>query len=366
MARSVLLVGGGHAHVRVLSLLADAPFDDADVVLVNAEPVSTYSGMVPGVVTGQYRPAQAQIELAPLAARAAARFVCGRARAIHARARRVELEDGRSFDYDLLSLDVGSRPRHPGALDSDARLIRVKPIARALGELEHALASLSEPCRIAVVGAGAGGVELALALAARLGTKAEVSVFDGASRPLAERGRRASRLVLEAFGEHDVRFYGERRAVRVKRGLVVFDDGRELPAELVVWVTGAAAPALLAESGLPGDERGFLLVDDSLRSVGDPHVFAAGDCATLRSHPALPKAGVHAVREGPVLAENLRRSLGGEPLVDYRPQARFLSLLNTGDGCAILVYGPIALRSRWAWRLKDAIDRRFVDGFRRG
>lgn len=362
MARSVLLVGGGHAHLRVLSAFAEEPLDDADVVLVNAGAASVYSGMVPGVVAGRYRPRQARIDLERLASRSGARFVLGRARAVDARGHRVELEDGRSFHYDLLSLDVGSEPRHPETLDPDAKLIRVKPIDRALAELEQALAALSGPCRIAVIGAGAGGVELAFGLASRPGT--QVAVYDGASTPLSQLGGSASRRVLEAFAEHGVRFSGGRRAVHVKRGSVVLDDGSEHPVDLTVWATGAAAPALCLASGLPCDERGFLRVEDSLCSTGDRDVFAAGDCAVLRSHPALPKAGVVAVREGPVLAANLRRALSGAPLVPYRPQARFLSLLNTGDGRAILVYGPIALRSRWAWRLKDAIDRRFVAAFR--
>lgn len=362
MARSLLLVGGGHAHVRVLAELGRAPLAGVNVVLVSREPLSVYSGMVPGVVAGQYRPLQARIDVARLAMRCGARFVRGRARSVDARARRVELEDGGSLGYDVLSLDVGSRPRDPDRLDPDASVIRVKPIECALSGL-HALGSAPELRRIAVVGAGAGGAELALSLAARLGSAAEISVCDAASMPVAERGQRVAHLVLAAFAEHGVRFLGGHRVLRATRRALVFDDGGELPADLSVWATGAAAPELVARSGLPVDERGFLLVEDSLRSVGDGHVFAAGDCAALRSRPGLPKAGVFAVRQGPVLAANLRRALRGEPLLAYNPQSRFLSLLNTADGRAILAYGPIALRSRWAWRLKDAIDRRFVARF---
>ena len=155
-------------------------------------------------------------------------------------------------------------------------------------------------------------------------------------------------------------FLGEVVVVRVDAYGVRLADGRVLPASLVVWATGAAGPDLLARSGLPVDERGFLRVGDDLRCVEFPEIFAAGDCATLASYPELPKAGVYAVRQGPVLAANLRAVARGRRTRRFRPQRDFLALLNTGDGRAILSRGSLALRNRLAWRLKDYIDRRFI------
>jgi selenide,water dikinase len=138
------------------------------------------------------------------------------------------------------------------------------------------------------------------------------------------------------------------------------ETGERLPSRLTVWLTGAVAWPLFQDSGLPVDGRGFLWLDDSLRSVADPCVLAAGDCGTLASRPETPKAGVVAVREAPVLWESLKAAvLGGEP-PRYVPQRGFLSILNTADGRALLDYRGIVSHSRWAWRFKDAIDRRFM------
>src|SRR4029453_5705305 len=150
---------------------------------------------------------------------------------------------------------------------------------------------------------------------------------------------------------------------RVTATGVPLSSGRALPGALVVWGTGAGAPPLFTASGLPTDQRGFLLVGADLRSPVWPQIFAAGDCATLIPHPSLPKAGVYAVRQAPVLAQNLRAAAAGAALQAYRPQRLFLSLLNTADGRAILSYGPLAARGGWAWWLKDRIDQSFVKQF---
>jgi selenide,water dikinase len=216
---------------------------------------------------------------------------------------------------------------------------------------------------VAVVGGGAAGVEVALAIAAVL-----------------EKGGRAHRITILESGEDILSGYRDRfrerareilrkRRIEIRTGLrvsavhadeVKTEAGVRVPSRLTVWLTGAVAWPLFRDSGLPLDDRGFLLTDDALRSVADPRIFAVGDCGTLASHPDIPKAGVYAVREGPVLWESLKAAVrGGEP-PRYEPQHGFLSILNTGDGRALLDYKGIVSHSRWAWWLKDWIDRRFM------
>ena len=136
-----------------------------------------------------------------------------------------------------------------------------------------------------------------------------------------------------------------------------------MPARLTVWLSGAAAPPVFRDCGLSLDARGFLLVTDSLHALDDGRVFGVGDCATLAAHPHTPKAGVYAVRQGPVLWESLIASLNGSPLPLYMPQSGFLSILNTADGKALLRYKRLVSHSRWAWQLKDWIDRRFMERY---
>jgi len=362
--RNLLLVGGGHTHLHVLRALASRPEPNLRVTLVSPYPLATYTGMVPGVLAEQYSLRQAQIDLRALTARGGAAFVEARVVAVEAPSRRLRLHDDTSIEYDLVSFDVGSEPAAADRIARDAPVARVKPIEVAARDIEAALANppLPRGRRVVVVGAGAGGCEIAFALAVRLRREGggSVTVCDRAALPAEARGERTSAAVLCAFARREIEFVGEVAVVRAESFGVRLADGRTLPADLIVWATGAAGPAFLRASGLAVDERGFVRVGDDLRSADFPEVFAAGDCAALASYPELPKAGVYALREGPVLHANLRAAAGGRRLRAYRPQRDSLALLNTGDGRAIFSRGGIAFESRAAWWLKDWIDKRFI------
>jgi selenide,water dikinase len=161
----------------------------------------------------------------------------------------------------------------------------------------------------------------------------------------------------------DVACYARSRVTRIDAGVAHLADGRSIPADYVVWATGAAAPAWLRDAGLATDERGFVLVAATLQSCSHPEVFAAGDVATMAGHPR-PKSGVFAVRQGPPLARNLRHALIGRAPEAYRPQTTALALVSTGDKHAIASWGRIAWEGDWVWRWKDRIDRRFMDRYR--
>jgi selenide,water dikinase len=273
--------------------------------------------------------------------------------------------------FDVLALDVGSDPAGLDLPGVREHALTIRPMRRAV-ELRARVDALvdparREPVRLVVVGAGAGGVEVTLAVHRRIGAggarpevtlvEAAQEVLPGYAPPVRRRAARilARRGVTVTTG-HEVRRV-EDQAVHLARGAIV-------PADLVVWLAGAAGPALLAGAGLPLDPRGFLLVDSTLRSRDGAPVWAAGDCATLLDHPDTPKAGVYAVRQGPVLARNLRAALGEGTPVPYVPQRTFLSLLNTADGKALLRWHGVVSHSRWAFWLKDRIDRRFVSRYR--
>jgi selenide,water dikinase len=367
--RRLVLVGGGHSHLHVLRMLAMEPLAGARATLVSPESYATYSGMVPGTLAGLYDLAQAQVDLRALAARAGVRFVAARAERIDAAARRVACTGGIEVPYDVLSLDVGSRPA--GADDPAVRrhALPLKPLPEAIRRIEAfatAVGRNGDAARAAVVGAGAGGVEVAFALAARLRhARGRVVVVDHAPGPLSGYPERVAARVLAHFAARGIEFMGGVEVEGVEAGALRLGDGRRVDAELIVWATGAAALPLPRDSGLPTDARGFLRVTAELRCVAHPDIFAAGDCAALEPYPDLPKAGVYAVREGPILWANLRAAVRGQGrLARYRPQPRFLSLLGTGDGRAILSYYGLVLDGRWVWRLKDWIDRRWVDKHR--
>jgi len=366
--REVVLVGGGHSHVQVLRSLVMKPAEAARVTVVLDRPVAIYSGMVPGFVAGQYERAELEIDVRPLARRAGARVITARCTRVDAHARLVHLEGRPPIRYDLASINVGSVVASTELPGVDAYTVATRPIGRFVDRLETSLAHLDRdgPLRLVVVGGGAGGIELAFCTRERLlneGVGAvHVTVVEGErilrGRPETERGS-----VLRAAEERGIDVCESTAVVVVEDDAVVLEDGSRIPSDLTLWVAGAAPPPLVAASELPTDAGGFILVEPNLEVRGFPGLFAAGDCAVPANRLDIPKAGVYAVRQGPVLTENLRRALAGRELLPYRPQRDFLSLLNLGDGRAIASKWGFSRDGEWAWRLKDWIDRRFMDKF---
>jgi selenide,water dikinase len=368
----LLLVGAGHAHLEILRRQILAPLP-VELTLVSPGPLHHYSGMVPGYLQGTYREEEIAFHLPELVERAGGRFLQARAVGIEPGRQLVRLQEAPDGEpeiaYDLVSFAVGSNTAGVDAPEVAQHAQRIKPIGKA-AELRRRLRELALPegdggeVPIVVVGGGAAGIEVALAAAAVLAegrARHRITIVEAGHDILAGysgRFRRTARRLLDRRG---LAVCTGRRVTAVHAAAAELEDGELLPARLTVWLTGAVAWPLFHGSGLPLDERGFLLVDDALRSTGDPRVFAAGDCGTLARHPGTPKAGVYAVREAPVLWQSLRAAvLGGREPARYEPQESFLSLLNTGDGRALLRWKGVVSHSRWAWRLKDRIDRRFM------
>lgn len=339
------------------------------LTLVAKEVQAPYSGMLPGLVAGLYSHAECHIDLRRLAAFAGARLIHGEAEGIDLAAGRVAIRGQPPIGFDLLSLDVGITPDLDGLPGAAEHALPVKPISSFWPRwqaLEAAASRPDGPRRIAVVGGGAAGFELALAAVRRLGAPvagAPFSVMLVAGRRLLPNlgvlARRHARAALAAAGVEAVE---DALAAGILPGAVRLSTGALLPCDAALVTTGAAAPPWLRGTGLPTVSGGFLALRPTLQSLGSDEVFAAGDCATVLAHPR-PKAGVFAVRQGPVLAENLRRRARGEAPRPFRPQRRFLMLLSTADGRAIAARGPLSAEGRWVWRWKDRIDRRFMRRF---
>jgi selenide, water dikinase len=362
----LVLVGGGHTHVQVLRRFMMAPLPGIRLTVVIDRPEAVYSGMVPGFVAGDYAASELAIDVVPLARRARARVVIARAVSIDAAAHRIELDGRPPIAYDVASLDVGATVRGLDLPGVRAHALATRPIARLVAELDARVAALTERPRVVIVGGGAAGVELAFTLDARLrasGRAPAVRLVCETAALLEDYGPRVRRLASRGL---------EARGIAVQTGAhvgAVRADGVDLAGEaiatdLVVWATGAAPLPFPCGPGLPLDRDGFVRVEPTLAVVGIPDLFAVGDCASLAFAPWVRKAGVYAVREGPVLDANLRARLSGGRQRAYHPQRDYLTLLNLGDREAIAAKWGLALRGRSAYRLKDWIDRRFVERFR--
>lgn len=362
MGKHLVLVGGGHAHLPVLRQLGKMLGLGHRVTLVTPDENHYYSGMGPGMLAGIYTPEQGSFAVARMAERAGAAVALAVATGLDAEAHTLYLSDGSALAYDLISFNLGSRVATDLPDDGSCPVLPVKPIQRLLEARKQLLAMLPEGRKnLVVVGGGASGVELCGALWRLLRDArghGEITLVGG-RRLLADFPERARELALASLAERGIRILEGVRAQRVADQHVLLDDGDELPADLVLLAGGIAPPSLFVESGLAVGDDGGLLVDDTLRSLSYPEIFGGGDCISLHHNP-LPKVGVYAVRQGPILAENLLAALEDEPFEQFVPQRMFLRILNLGDGRGLLQRGELVLKGRWAFLLKDWIDRRFM------
>ena len=368
LQRDLVLVGGGHSHALALRLLAMTPITGLRITLVSPSSHTPYSGMLPGLIAGHYRFEQVHIDLARLCQWAGVRFIAGEVTDLDPLRRRLSLAGRPAIEYDVVSIDIGSQPELDSVPGARTYATPVKPIAglwQRWQELQERLTTHHSggETRIAVVGGGAGSVELALSLSHRLqGKQTGLDLWCAAPEILQNYNARSRRSVMRVLQRSGITVHLAARVTAVEQSCLVLADGTRARYDELFWCTGAAAAPWIAASGLATDERGFLAVRDTLQALQDDRVFGAGDIVTQINHPR-PKAGVYAVRQGPVLAHNLQAALLGTPLRVHRPQQRFLSLISHGAKQATADKGPFSASGSWVWRWKDRIDRAFMARF---
>lgn len=363
--RRLVLVGGGHAHVQVLRAWAKRPVRGVQLSLVTDQLSAVYSGMLPGYIAGQYFYKEITIDLVRLAEQAGASLIHAPATQIDARARQIILRDRPPLGYDVASINVGSTSLGAELPGVHRHALTTRPIGTLAEAVPQRLLELKHGAQICVVGGGVAGVELAFCCQAWL-TKhavgARVALLD-AGQLLPEHPPELRRRVIFHAARRGVTLRTQCRVREVKPEAVMLQSGEELRADLVLWCAGAAPSPLILNSDLATDERGFLMCDVALQADSAEGLFAAGDCAVQRGNEWVPRAGVYAVRQGGVLNHNLRAYLAGSALRCYVPQGEYLILLNLGDGEALGTKWGRVVEGAWVWRLKDWIDRRFVERF---
>lgn len=375
----LVLIGGGHSHAIALRMLGMQPLPGVRLTLISDVSHTPYSGMLPAYVAGLYEFDDCHIDLRPLSQFAGATLVLDRAIGLDLQQNQVLLAGHPPIRFDWLSIDIGSTPATTQVPGADL-VTPVKPISQFLQSWDRLVQRVQQqptmPIRVAIVGGGAGGVELALSVQARLlklyrsaqqSITPVVHLVHRGDRLIPERSRWVGKKLAQILRQRGVALHCSETVVAVQSiadGKHLYcQSGLQLDCDEILWVTQAAAADWLSKSGLATDDRGFILVDDTLQSISHRQVFAAGDVATMVKTPR-PKAGVFAVRQGKPLVENLRRAIQTEPLQPFRPQQEFLILIGTADRSALASRGNWAIGPYpWLWRWKDAIDRRFMRQF---
>ena len=367
IAGDLVLAGGGHAQVAVLKSLAMKPVAGLRTTLVCRDVNTPYSGMLPGFVEGLWSAPDIHIDLSRLAQMAGARFVHEAVTKIDADAQLVHMAGRPPLPFDVLSLNIGGAPDLQAIDGAAQHCIPVKPISQFRARLE-ALTATGHPDRLAVIGGGAAGCELALALSKRwfraTGTRPGIHIYTRGARLVPEMPARAARLIFDALKAAGIELHCGQAVTGITANELYLEDATRYAFDACFLVTPVAPPSWLSDTGLALDERGFVAVNRTLQSVSHPHVFAAGDIATITDDPR-PKSGVYAVRAGPVLARNMRRHLAGKTLRRWSPQNRALAILGTADGRAVGTRGTHASASRAWWWAKTWIDRRWMAKYTR-
>lgn len=373
--KDLVLIGGGHSHVAVIKNFGMKPIPGVRLTVISRDVHTPYSGMLPGFVAGHYTHDEVHIDLRPLAQFAAARMYHNEVTGIDTVNKTVLCAGRPPVPYDILSINIGSTPRISGIAGATDHAVAVKPISRFVerwNRLLDRVISTPGSHTIAVVGAGAAGVELLLAIQFRL--KNELSALGRSSEDLQFHLISKSNQIMPQFpqavahrfdqilDDRNVTVHRGVEATQAEDGALFLSNDVRLELDETLFVTPAGAASWLKESGFDVDDHGFVKVEDTLQVLSHPDIFAAGDVAAVVNHPR-PKAGVFAVRQGKPLAKNLRRVLVKEPAVPFSPQSSILALISSGDKYAVASKGPFTFAGKALWAWKDWIDRRFMEKF---
>jgi selenide,water dikinase len=375
IVKDLVLIGGGHSHVAVLKNFGMKPIPGVRLTLIARDVQTPYSGMLPGYVAGHYSFDEAHIDLRPLCQFASARLYHDTAIRIDTVNKQVICEGRPPVSYDLLSINIGSRPEInsvPGAAEFTTP---VKPINRFVDKWHQLLDRVLQqagPHRIAVVGSGAAGVEILLAIQFRLQTllaqnqrqneRLEFHLISNSAQIMPAFPAGVAQRLERILQQRGVHVHRDAEAINVSEQYLELSNGHKLELDEILWVTGASAPVWLRESGLAVDADGFINANDYLQSTSHKDIFAAGDIVNVIDHPR-PKAGVYAVRQGKPLAENLRRALLSRRLKPFKPQKTLLALISSGDQYAIATKSNWHFEAALLWKWKDWIDRRWMQKY---
>jgi len=359
LTRDLVLIGGGHTHALVLRRWGMTPLPGVRVTVINPGPTAPYSGMLPGFVAGHYTREELDIDLVKLARFAGARIINGYATGIDKDARTINVAGRPPIAYDVAAVDVGITSDMPDLPGFATHATPAKPLGTFASRWDSFRAQAEAP-QIAVIGGGVAGAELAMAMAHALRDRQPTVRLIDRSHVLTALGYKARQKMLAALTANSIEIIDDAEVTEIFAQGIVLRDGRTVRSDFTTGAAGAKPHDWIAATGLDLHE-GFIEVDANLQSSA-PEVFAVGDCAHL-SHDPRPKAGVYAVREAPVLFDNLRAVLSGGSLRRYKPQHDYLKLVSLGAKSALAERFGTAREGPLLWKLKDHIDRKFMHQF---
>lgn len=369
--KHIVLIGGGHTHALLIKRWMTNPLPKTRLSLVSPQTKTPYSGMLPGLIAEHYTFDSMHIDLRALCAAANVNFIKASVHGIEPESKTLQINQQQELHYDLLSIDIGSTPDHsvPGVLEY---AIPVKPIATFYQywlKVKQKISAANNMQSLVLIGGGAGGVEVMLAMAWALENdpqcknKTQYNLAFDTADILPAYPKRTITLVKQICSTRKIHLHPNFSVKLVAEPALISHSSETLTYDHLFWCTQATAADWLAESGLACNKDGFVRVNQFLQSVSHENIFATGDIAHMDLSPR-PKAGVYAVRQAPYLYENIKNHILNRKLTAYKPQDNFLSLLSLGNKAACAYRKPLPVFSgAWVWQWKNRIDQNFMKQF---
>ncbi len=360
--RDLVLVGGGHSHIQVLRSFGMRPIEGVRLTLITDVLKAPYSGMLPGFIERIWQEEDLMFDLTALSVFAGARLIHQPIAHIDIHNKNVIFKNSAPVSYDVISVNSGAVPDISGIHGAQEYGIPVKPISRFLEKLPEAH---KIGASLAIIGGGAAGSELALAMRARMkkaGIHPEIHIISRSPQLLPQHSKAGARVLSRALLEADIALHCGAAATQIDSHSVTLESGKKIQADTCLIATAARPADWVSGLSIAKDSRGFIIVTPSFNLPDFSDFFAAGDIASVTGHEQ-EKAGVFAVRAGPVLDYNLRATLTGQRLKHWRPQKRYMALIGLANGKALFLRHPF-ISSGVTWlKLKHWIDQRFMEKF---
>lgn len=367
MEKELILIGGGHAHMVTLANIEAFVKMGHRVTVIGPSEHHYYSGMGPGMLGQTYTPQQIRFDTQRRVEQGGGRFIQANVSHIDPTDRMVHTDDGDAFHYDVLSCNTGSQvPDY--MIEGDFNTVyTVKPIEGLIEAQQKLiqLASSKKKIKIAVIGGGAAGVEVAgnaWSLLSKYSRQDfELSLFSQ-GKLLHRFPDKVRHSVVRLFIRRGIQVFEHNSVERISNNRIALKPGRQYHADMIFLAIGVKPSPIFSASQLPTGPVGGLAVNQYLQCTAHPEIFGGGDCIYFEPDP-LNKVGVYAVRQNPVLYHNLMASLTGQPLTSFSPGGAYLLIFNLGKGVGLYYKKGLMLKGRPAFWIKDFIDRRFMRRF---
>ena len=364
--KTLILVGGGHGHLYLLKQLITEKIPDYEVILISSGPRQYYSGMASAYVEGIYNESAISVDLHHMCHLAGVTFIESDVTGFDPEAKHVMTKEGQRINFDLISFDTGSLTMTDHIPGAKSFAKKVKPLGQ-LTEVKRQIDLFTgESLKITIVGGGASSVELALAMkgyGTQLKRGISMTIVAGHGGILQNYKAKLRRYSEQSLKKQGIEVHSGAHVTKISEDTVVLQNGDQIDHDIVLLATGSVAHEFYRNSGVQVDAKGYMRVNSFLQNIDYPFIFGIGDCIVFDAYDYVTKVGVYAVKEGPILWQNLKAYSQEEPLKTYLPQEKYLSILSTGNKSGVLEYYGLVMHGSWVWQLKNWIDVKFIQQF---